>query len=400
MKTEKTALDVKQFSHHDPDYMNEPFEFYRSLREKCPVAHTEEHDGVWLLSRYEDVFPALLDYKTYSSADGTAIPRQKIFPMYPIDQDPPEQVALRKVLNPLFEGKYIRSLEEDIRTATHQLIDSFIEAGECDIASQLCRELPPIIALKLIGVGDDASDMMRRCIYTMTHVRGTDIEAADKAGDELAMYLFQLIQGRRQSEPQDDVMSVLMDAEINGSKLDDEYILRTLAILLFGGLDTSTAVMIQALYHLSEHPEEKERLLAGPDLWDSAVEEFVRFTSPVQGLKRQLKQPVHLYGKDMPEGDDVWLMFASANRDEEKFPQADKCILDRSPNKHVAFGAGAHKCIGLHLGRAFVKILLQIVLDRLPDYKVVEGFEPDYAVGETRGIVSLPVTFTPGEKKF
>ena len=397
MNTKSDKNDVQAvaaaFNHHSTDIMSEPFEMFRAFRERCPVAHSEQHGGFWMLSRYEDVFNAALDYETFSSADGVGIPKQSIFPMYPIDIDPPEQTAFRRLLNPKFEPLYVSRLEPFMQEVAHALIDGVIGRGECDIAQEVCFRFPAVASLTFIGVPEEDRAFMAHVVHDLIYLRD---EAAASAARQHRDYIFAMVEARRRAEPQDDVLSALIDGELSGRHLDTEEIYRALSVILFGGLDTTASVMINALWIMDQQPAIRHRLLAEPELWDTAVEEFVRLTSPNQALKRILTCDTTLHGVTMPRGDNVMLLWGSACRDAEKFDAADDCRIDRSPNRHLGFGIGAHKCLGIHFARASVKNFLMVALERLPDYRVVEGFVPEYACAETRTVKRLPIRFTPG----
>jgi cytochrome P450 len=154
--------------------------------------------------------------------------------------------------------------------------------------------------------------------------------------------------------------------------------------------------MLESLLFLARNPQEKQRLLSGERDWPTAIEEFIRYTSPIQGLRRTLTRDTELDGQALKVGDWMFALHGAANRDPAVFAEPDRCLLDRSPNPHLSFGAGAHICLGRNLARLEIEVLLRAVLTRLPDYDTVAGFEPAYLAGEARGMKSLPVRFTPG----
>ena len=184
-------------------------------------------------------------------------------------------------------------------------------------------------------------------------------------------------------------MSVLLDAEIDGRPLDDDEQLFSMTLLLLGGLDTTTSAIAMALAHLADHPDHRARLLADPDLLDTAVEEFVRVATPVQGLGRTVTRDTELGGCPLRAGDRVFLLWASGNRDPEAFDRSDEVILDRHPNHHLGFGAGPHRCVGSHAGKLMVKVALQELLPWLGDYRIAGQL--GWVGGETRGLRSLLV---------
>lgn len=394
--------DAKQlaanFDHTDPAQMNSPQAMYAALRAQCPVGRSEKHGGFFVAARYSEAKRVFEDYQNFSSSTGVGIPPHP-YQMLPIDLDPPQQTAYRRILNKPFNPENIARKRGEIEAEVNRLIDDFIERGTADLATELVRPLLPAIVLPFLGVPIEDREQMSDWIEYLTRGRATDMPGVIATGEKIGGYLMGLA-ARRRAQPRDeDIISVLLDAQVDGAPLSDEQIFRTLFIILFGGLDTTSSVMLEALMFLSGNPDEKQRLARGERDWVMAIEEFVRYTSPVQGLRRTVVKDAQLDAQALKTGDWVFALIGSANRDEAVFPDADRCLLDRKPNPHIGFSAGAHTCLGRHLARLEIEVLLGIVLARLPDYRVVEGFTPDYLVGEARGMKSLPVRFTPGKKR-
>ena len=205
------------------------------------------------------------------------------------------------------------------------------------------------------------------------------------------------IEARRSGARQDDLLQVLLDATVDGEPLPTDQVVSILILVLFGGLDTTSSATGLAIIHLSNHPEDVEALLNGDDaLWFSAIEEFVRVSTPVQGQRRTVTQEVELGGATIPEGAYVFALMASANRDPNQFPDADKCIIARAPNDHLGFGFGGHVCMGRNLARLELRIFLETAFRRLKGLKVEDGFTPVYTIGEARGPTHMRCTFEPG----
>ena len=375
--------------------MNDPHTMYQAFREHCPVGRSQQHGGFYVASRYAEVKRVFEEYSTFSSSSGVGIPPHP-YKMYPIDLDPPQQTKFRRILNKPFAAESVANTRPEIEAEIRALINGFIAKGEADLAVDLVRPLLPAIVLPMLGVPIEDRRQLSSWIEYLTRGRATDMAGVVKAGEDIGAYLMGLVARRRTQPRSDDVISVMLESRIDGAVPSDEDIFRTLMIILFGGLDTTSSVMLEALLYLSRNPEEKLRLKSGERAWGPAIEEFVRHTSPVQGLRRTLTKEAELNGQHLQAGDWMFALIGSANRDESVFAEANRCILDRSPNPHIGFSAGAHICLGRYLARLEIEILLSAVLERLPDYRVVDGFVPDYLVGEARGMKSLPVTFTPG----
>lgn len=387
------AFTVEAFDHASEAQMRNPYPMYEAFRAGCPVGRAAQYGGFWIASRYATAKKVMEDYAGFSSTSGVGIPPHP-YKMYPIDLDPPQQTKFRRLLNPRFTPEAVAVKREEVQARVDELIDAFIERGSADLATELVRPLLPAIVLPLLGVPRSDQAKMSAWIEYLTRGRANDLAGVAKAGEEIGVYLMTLVAQRRAQPPQDDIIGLLLNSSIDGQALTDEDIFRTVLIILFGGLDTTSAVMLESLLYLARYPQEKERLKAASFDWPTAVEEFIRYTSPIQGLRRTATKATELEGQAIAAGDWVFALHGSANRDADVFADADRCLLDRSPNPHLAFGAGAHICLGRNLARLEIEVLLRTVLSRLPDYRAADGFEPDYLAGEARGMKSLPVLFT------
>lgn len=398
MKDEARDL-ARKFDHGSMEQMQDPYSKYQRFRSECPLAHSDSYDGFYLVSRYDDVCEILQDHRRFSATSGTGIPPVP-FQMCPTDIDPPEQTQYRKLLNPRFTKDALEKLRPEIIRIAHELIDSFIEAGEADLASQFARPLLPRIILPLVGVPYEDQPQISEWAEFLSHWRGVDPEGCAKVSEALHTYLLELISRRRLEGPADDLLSLLLFEGVGGRQLDDQDVFGAVMILLFGGLDTTSAVVLDALWQMDRDRAIRERLIAQPELWPDAMEEFVRFASPVQGVTRLLMQEqTHIAGGVLPKGEIVMPLIASANRDESQFDEAARCIIDRKRNRHIGFGTGAHTCLGRNLARLEGEIMLRALLERIPDYATPAGFEPKYSPSEVRGMWALPVTFTPGAQR-
>jgi cytochrome P450 len=390
------------FDHHDRELMVDPYSLYATLRQTCPVAHTEAHGGFWILSRYREVYAAEHDWQTFSATGGMSIPSllevgapQQV----PLECDPPEHTKYRSALNQQFTPQAIALLEPQIQEIATDLVDQFIERGNADLAQDLAAPLPAIVILRLLGLDREAEGQIRAWIDTVIRHRD-DFASAALAGQALYCYLQTVLDERRAQPPLDDLIGLLLAATPEGQPLEDDVIIRIVFLLILGGLETTAGVIATTFLHMIEQPETRKALLEAPELLPSAVEEFLRLISPVQGLARTATCDAEVGGLAIKKGERIFLSYASANRDEEEFPNADVCLLDRTPNRHMAFGSGIHRCVGAHLGRLEFVVAMREVLERLPDFQLAEGAEIRWAVGgESRGVSSLPVVFTPGTKR-
>lgn len=386
------------FDHTSEPQMRNPYPMYAALRAQCPVHRSEQHGGFHLACTHSAVKKVFEDYARFSSSSGVGIPPHP-YKMLPIDLDPPLQTRFRRILNPRFAVTTVAGKREQITQEIHDLVDGFIERGEADLAAELVRPLLPAIVLPLLGVPREDQQQMSDWIEYLTRGRANDLAGVAKAGEDIGAYLMGLVARRRAQPPQDDVIGLLLESKVEDAPLSDEDIFRTVLIILFGGLDTTSAVMLESLLFLARNPQEKRALKDGRRDWQTAIEEFIRITSPIQGLRRTVTGDVEFEGASLRKGDWMFALHGAANRDPAVFVAPDECRLDRSPNPHIAFGAGAHVCLGRNLARLEIQILLSIALERFGDFSVMDDFQPDYLAGEARGMKALPVRFTAGRKR-
>ena len=392
------VVPPEAFDHASEAQMRNPYPMYETFRQRCPVGRSEQYGGFHFAATYAAVKKVFEDYSTYSSSTGVGIPPHP-YKMFPIDLDPPHQTKFRRILNPRFTVEAVAAHRDKITAKVHELIDGFIERGTADLATELVRPLLPAIVLPLLGVPSEDQARMSAWIEYLTRGRANDLAGVAKAGEDIGIYLMTLVARRRAEPAKDDIIGLLLTSTVDAQPLSDDDIFRTVLIILFGGLDTTSAVMLESLLFLARNPQEKSALLRDGYNWATAVEEFVRYSSPIQGLRRTLSKDAELEGQALKAGDWMFGLHGAANRDPAVFAEPDRCLLDRNPNPHMSFGAGAHICLGRNLARLEIEILLKAVLQRLGDYHAVQGFEPDYLAGEARGMKSLPVRFTHAARR-
>lgn len=387
---------VEEFSQHDRRLMQRPYDFYDKVREAgCPVARSEQLGGFWYTTNYAATRRVYDDFRTFSSADGTALPKQPLA-LYPIDLDPPQQTRMRKLLNPIFLPDAIQKYRPRFEAIITELLDAIAPAGEAELQEQLVRPTLATVIMPFLGVPRADWETLAHKLDFLTRMRVEDPETCGRYGVELSDYLYEFATRRRGSPPEDDLMQILIDARINGEALTDEEIVGIATLVLFGGLDTTSAVVGTALWHLIEHPDDRERLLSGAVDFPKALHEFVRYASPIQGLRRTVTRDTELEGCPLKAGDFVMAMNGAANHDPGKFPEPDAVRFDRpigNEHDHLGFGGGAHICIGQHFAKTLMETLIRAVFARLPDLRIKPGFQPEFAVGESRVLKTLPVTF-------
>lgn len=263
--------------------------------------------------------------------------------------DPPRQQQLRKVLNPYFSPGRMKQLQPQIRAETDALINKFIQDGRGDLATVAWHQ--PGIAFFKYVFGMPVSDVPLCIELTDTALNGPAQDVRMTAWGGLYQHITDAVTARMSDEPRDDMIDVLLSAEIDGVKLRFEDVVSNAMLLVQAGLQTTASAMSWAFHYLGSHPEERDRLIREPEIMSTAVEEFIRFAGSIHEVPRTIKKETELGGRKLCPGQSILVNYASANRDEREFPDADRCILDRETNRHLGFGAGVHRCLGSNLAR-------------------------------------------------
>ncbi|WP_329410440.1 cytochrome P450 [Nocardia vinacea] len=380
------------FDHTDPAFIQNPYDTVRTLLRECPVARSTKFGGFWVLSRYQDLIAAARDTETFCSGQGVSLP---VFgspvPMVPVEADPPAHSAFRKILQREFTRTRMVAMEQSIRDLTNRLIDGFVDRGHGDLSTELALPIPPIVIAELLGLPD--SDWERFYAYTQKMIdaaKNDDLEANIEAALEFCTYLAQTLDDRR-AEPRDDMLTRLVQAEVDGRLLTEDEALGMCLLIVVAGHETTVGGISSLLMHVARDPELKLQLLDDPTLIPKAVEETLRLDPPLQGMARTVTKDVNVGDQWLREGDKVWLLWTAGNRDPEQFENADKFDLDRRPNRHLSFGEGAHRCIGAPLAQVEMRVVLEEVLRRIPDFEVTDWNAVTFGGGQSRHVGHLPV---------
>lgn len=384
-----------QFDHNSPEFIANPYPVYSELREKDPVHFTEAYDGYYVLTRYEDVRNALLDWQLFSSARPgvTSIPAsvKRDFQEIPLEFDPPEHTPYRKLISRFFTRNAVRELEPGFRNIARDLLHPMAEAGGGDFVQDFALPYVSRVLAYFLRVPEGESERWLQWAHAIFHGRLTDRAAADRASEEMIAYVDSLAEQRRHA-PGDDLFSVLAMAQLNGRKLTDDELHGYGVLMLNAGQETSVNGIGNSLWYLAEHPDDRERLMREPRLLDDAIEEFLRLMSPIQLLGRTTTAQTTLHGRQVPAESTVAMCYAAANRDPERFTDADQCVIDRRPNPHLAFGSGPHTCLGAHLARAEIRVALEEIFQAMPGYRLDPDGTIEYTPhGDLRGFWKLPM---------
>jgi len=345
------------------------FDDYRVMHQRCPVSWSDHYGGFWTLTRYEDVNRAEHDWDTFSVAPSMILPPFGTDrPLIPLDIDPPHLTGYRQVLLPFFTPKKMDVLVPRTLQIANELLDE-LAGHEVVDASRYSRMLPAMVFGEYCGFPMADATQFDQWVDDIVFVRSEDEAVARAAAADVYDYFRDLI-ARRRREPGADVISALLAADHDGRPLDDEEMLDICYLLFVAGLETTAGTIRAGLWHLGQHPDELARLAADPSLIPAATEEILRALSPVQAMARTLKQDTEIGGVQMHAGERVVLAFGAANRDPEMFECPHEVRLDRSPNPHVAFGVGAHRCLGSNLARREVHVALEAFLARYPRFEL------------------------------
>lgn len=363
-------------------------------RHHDPV-HWDRAGEVWGVTRYDDVLFVSKHPELFSSAGGIR-PDQGPTPML-IDMDNPAHAKRRKLVNRAFTPTSVRQRATRIEAIADSLIDRICERGECDFVWDVAAWLPLIVIGESLGV--DAADHETLLTWSDTLLSGLvgaegSVEAMTAVFAEYEAYARRLIAARRERST-DDLLSTLVHAEVDGDQLSDDELIFDSLLILIGGDETTRHVITGGVYQLLLHHDRWEQLVRDRELVASATEEMLRWVSPIKNMARTATQDTELGGKLIEKGQKLLLLYPSANRDEEHFANPDIFDIRRNPNDHVAFGFGAHVCMGSNLARLEITTILNRLLTRLPDLRLVDAAEPTSRPANfVSGYESMPVTFT------
>jgi cholest-4-en-3-one 26-monooxygenase len=402
----------------DPSVYDDPWAFYAWLRNNHPV-WLDERTGLFAISRHADVMEISRDVEHFSAAQGVR-PVSPV-PLSIVSMDDPEHARQRRLLSRGFTPRQVRSMTDHVRELTNSVIDEVEDSGEIDFVGDLAMHVPLMVISELLGLDPG----MRRTLYEWSDamIGGEGCDAADdpimvRATDAFVQYttlITEIIEQRR-ADPRDDMISILTSAYDEGelsyddghkasydsesrlsSDLSNDELLMFCVLLMVAGNETTRNAIAGGLRAFTQFPSERHKLVANPELIDSAVEEIVRFTTPVLNFTRTCVSPVTVSGVDLVPGDRVLLLYQCANRDADVFGDPDVFRIDRDPNPHLAFGFGPHYCMGANLARMEIKVVFEELFRRLPDIAVIDPDAlPDRSPSAfVAGIHHLPARFTP-----
>ena len=378
------------FDHLDPRWTENPYPIWDELRQKCPIAHTERFMGAYFATRYEDVRTIAYDTEHFSSRRPVVREtRPPLTPAPPITSDPPEHGPAKNVLLPIFTPEAINRHEPRTRDVCQELIGRIAPKKSCDAAVEYAQEIPVRVIAHMLGVPEQDTDQFRKWIKEILEIGIADHDVLMRAQKEMIAYFAEKIALRR-ADPQNDLISYLINARTEGRILSDDHVNGTLRLLVIAGIDTTWSAIGSCLWHLAQHEEDRRRLRSEAGLMISAIEEFLRAYAPVTMAREVVKQ-TQIGGCTFKIGHMVLLSFPAANRDPAVFPDADRVIIDRAQNRHAAFGLGIHRCVGSNLARMEIRIALTEWLAHFPEFRLDPDKMVTWSVGTVRGPRQLPL---------
>jgi cytochrome P450 len=387
------------FDHTDPGWVGDPFPIWDELRERCPVAHTERYGGVWLPTRHADVSAIANDTERFTSRSvivtngrpPVELAPQGIAP--PISSDPPYHAGVRRMLLPAFSPQNVAKWEASTRAYCVELLDELRGSGRdvVDAAAEYAQHIPVRVIANMLGLPESDGDVFRGFVHDI--IEGVTQPFEERIENFLALMAYlQVHIDDHDAHPRDDLITFLLEAEIDGEKLDIFQVARTIALLLLAGIDTTWSAIGASIWHLARTPADRERLASspGPAVMATAVEELLRAYAPVT-MARLVRDDTEFEGCPMKAEEWILLSFPAANRDPAFFDRPDEVILDRQPNRHAAFGLGIHRCAGSHLARMEVKVALEEWLRAFPTFSLADPDAVSWSAGQVRGPRALPI---------
>ena len=401
--TERTVDWATDFDILDPHYVHAPWTVWDELRTSCPIARTDRRGRTWLPVRYDDIAAIAHDLERFSSRDIAVItPGRDLDPTAttmleapPITSDPPTHTWARRLLLPAFGPSAVERQTSVTRAIATELVDAFADAGRADAASDYAQHIPVRVIAQMIGVPIEDEPMFTRWAVTILQEGFTNIVKAADAAMELISYFAAATETRRAVAVEDqpeDLITLLVNAQHEGEPLTQRHVIGSCFLLLLAGIDTTWSAIGSGLWHLATHPEDQQRLRNDPSLMPTAVEEILRFYSPVT-MARYVAEDTEFAGCPMHRGDKVLMNFPGGNRDPDVFERADEFVIDRAVNRHFAFGSGVHRCLGSNLARMELRVALETWLERIPTFTLSDAETVTWSAGQVRGPRRIPVAW-------
>jgi cytochrome P450 len=390
------AEEQAVFDHTDAVFMSDVYATLGELRDACPVVHSPRFGGFYAVTSHADVADAAHDYTRFTPTGGITIPAvERPVRSLPLESDPPEHGIYRRIIQPFFTLRRVADLEDRVRQVAITQIDRFRDGGNVDLVKELAMPVPAITIAMLLGMPTEAWPELRDVTSrALTAAEQGDTEAAGPAAADLSRILRREIDDRRR-QPRDDITSAIVHATIDGHPIDPDVGLAMVQIIVVAGFDTTAYGIGSLLRLLATDVDLQARVRAGDrEMRNQVIEESLRFDSPVFGLARSAVVDTELGGCPIPEGARLLLCYGAANHDPAVFPEPEEFDVGRANlSRHLAFGVGRHRCLGEHLARMEIRVVLDELLDRVPPFTLATGATIRLKVGNARGPLNLPVVW-------
>jgi cytochrome P450 len=393
----------------DAEYVADPTAIWDELRERCPMAHTDRWGGSWLPTRYDDVYAIAHDTERFPSGNGIAVvpmipppgadnadasdsadarPPALASGVPPISADAPLHTWTRRLILPTMSNARVAEYEVFTRDLCHKLVGEIVERGEGDAAVGYAQQIPVRVIGHILGVPEEMAGTFTEWVRDVLEF-AYDADRRRRGIVGILEYLNEAV-AEREANPRDDFISELLQSEHDGEPITREVVMGMCALLLIAGIDTTWSSIGSAMSHLATHADDRRRLATEPELMPTAIEELLRAYAPVT-MARRVTVDTEYEGCPIKAGERVLMNFPGANRDPEVFPDADKVILDRQQNRHLAFGAGIHRCAGSNLARMELRVAIEEWLKQIPEFEISDPDGVTWAGGQVRGPRTLPI---------
>jgi cytochrome P450 len=389
---------AEDFEIFDDGFVRDPYPVWKDLRDQgCPFARTERRQVTYMPTTFEGVRAVAGDVEHWSSFSVTVTPTPTAYDdegnrlRSVITTDPPDHTRERRLMLPFFSPKSVERYREHTQELCRRLIREFVEEGRADLAEQYARQIPPRIIAAILGIDPEMADEFTTWVQGVLELGLQDDDIREHYAEIIRNFFVGEIKDRMEN-PGDDLISFLLGAEIDGRPVGMHVIRGNVGLMLIAGIDTTWSSIGSALWHLATHPEDRRRLVDEPELIPTAVEEFLRAYSPVT-MARVATMDTTLGDREVKAGERVVLTFPAANRDPAVFEDPEEIVIDREQNRHIAFGAGIHRCLGSNLARMEMNVAIEEFLTMIPEFEVDDPEQVTWAGGQVRGPRHIPVTF-------
>ncbi len=399
--TDSSSLPADfEFDPFDPKFFDDPYPSYKLLRDHAPAYQRPTVEArvwphYWLLTRARDVNAALADWQTFSSARGTLIDTDiTLIPPNIFNMDPPRHDELRAILARVLSPARVASMEEGVRQSAVEIIDAMLDRGGFDAATEYAQLIPTLTMCELMDLPTVDRELFLK--WNMDTLAGNDFtsDAALKAYGEMQDYWTGLV-GERRVSGSDDLISLILHNQTEGQELSDEEVGGFCSLLHDASQNTTMNMIANGIIALARFPDQRKKLVDEPGRWSHALDEILRYVSPVQGLARATTRDVEIADETIPAGDQVLLLYGSANHDETVFERPEELDLERDAKGHWTFGHGIHSCLGSAVARLETRVALEVLTERIPEYGIEEGGIVRNQLVPTRGVGRAPVEFDP-----